>query len=259
MEAFRNPVDPDKFRRTNAPWNTLMLNDPWSVGYVSSLIELTTFAQKEDWERFYYEMGAYRNRQLLNYTEPQRRVLNDPLLKRNRRTYYQSIPESVRRINTQNGRTPDQLRHKGLLLRDFIKKQHPDISVEDCVSAVRFRVIGETWNGIMLRERQTVKTLQSRFPRLQFIKKPGSFDHTYAVDYEVYVDHVLCCGLQIKPRSYQYQTPYLQRARRANQRKNKLYQEEFGRPVLDVLANGRGEIFNVNVLEQITSMIDAVH
>jgi hypothetical protein len=45
MEFVLN-IDANRFRSTNASWNALMLNDPWSVGYVTTLIELVPFAKK---------------------------------------------------------------------------------------------------------------------------------------------------------------------------------------------------------------------
>ena len=50
MDEFVLTIDKDKFRSTNAKWNELMLNDPWSVGYVSTLIEAANWKNKEEWE-----------------------------------------------------------------------------------------------------------------------------------------------------------------------------------------------------------------
>ena len=40
MEEFVNIIAPQKYAATNGPWNDLQLNSPWSVGYVTTLIEL---------------------------------------------------------------------------------------------------------------------------------------------------------------------------------------------------------------------------
>ena len=61
MDEFVLSIDKEKFRSTNAEWNNLMLNAPWSVGYVSTLIELHSWHSKEEWERFYYESGEKRD------------------------------------------------------------------------------------------------------------------------------------------------------------------------------------------------------
>lgn len=57
MEEFKLSINIDKFRSTNGIWNDLMLNDPWSVGYVSQLIETKEWVSKEEWEEFYYLKG----------------------------------------------------------------------------------------------------------------------------------------------------------------------------------------------------------
>ena len=61
MDEFVLSIDKDKFRSTNAKWNELMLNDPWSVGYVSTLIEAAIWKNKEEWEETYYASGKVRN------------------------------------------------------------------------------------------------------------------------------------------------------------------------------------------------------
>ena len=49
-DEFKVGIDADLFRSTNDAWNKLMLNDPWSVGYVTSLIESKQWKSKEEWE-----------------------------------------------------------------------------------------------------------------------------------------------------------------------------------------------------------------
>ena len=74
MDEFSIPIDADKFRKTNSPWNDLLLNDPWSVGYVSMLIELQTFHNKEEWKQFIlytssYEVESYSMCKIANMLE----------------------------------------------------------------------------------------------------------------------------------------------------------------------------------------------
>ena len=70
-------IDAEKFRSTNAPWNNLMLNDPWSVGYVTTLIELVPFEKKEDWENFYYESGQKRELEIAKLSTDLQSTVND--------------------------------------------------------------------------------------------------------------------------------------------------------------------------------------
>ena len=105
------------------------------------------------------------------------------------------------------------------ILWNAVKNNGHGLTLEDCFECVRFRVICETWNGIILRENNTITKLKSLFPALRFEKTTGEIDHTYAVDFEVYKGSTLICGIQIKPKSYTGNAPYIQKARFANQQK----------------------------------------
>ena len=91
MDEFILSIDKEKFRSTNAKWNELMLNDPWSVGYVSSLIEAANWKNKEEWEETYYASGKVRNDIIdknanrLGYT---RDFFNDTSIPHNKSKYY---------------------------------------------------------------------------------------------------------------------------------------------------------------------------
>lgn len=255
MDEFMNTLDPEKFRKTNGLWNSLMLNDPWSVGYVSTLIELKTFQNKEEWEEFYYEMGDYRNKQFQDLSASTVAILEDEQLIRTNRKNVDTLAGDLKAINTQNGRTKSQLAKKGKILFENIKTSAPDISLDDCIECVRYRVICETWNGIIIREKNTIRVLKTIFTDLTFEKQAGDFDHRYAVDYEIKKGTELICGIQIKPKSYTFDTPYLNKARSANHKKNAEYSEKFGKPVFDVISKGNGEIQNPDVIQQIKALI----
>lgn len=256
MEEFVNTLDPEKFRRTNGMWNDLMLNDPWSVGYVSTLIELKQFRTKEEWEAFYYEMGDYRTKQLQRLPPSTIEILNDEQLIRTNRQKVDQLSVDLKNHNTQNGRTKPELAKKGKILYDNVNTNIPNITLEDCTECVRFRVICETWNGIIIRERNTINTLERMFPDHIFEKKDGDFDHHYAVDYEMKRASEIVCGIQIKPKSYTFSTPYLNKARVANQNKNAEYTQRFGKPVFDIISKGSGEIQNPEVIKKINALTE---
>ena len=90
-----------------------------------------------------------------------------------------------------------------------------DITAEECIECVRFRTICETWNGIVIRERNTVTILKVvSFRHADFVKVDGAFDHLYAVDYEIFLRGKPVCGVQIKPQSYTYETSYITKQQR---------------------------------------------
>lgn len=244
MEEFKLSIDINKFRSTNAAWNNLMLNDPWSVGYVSQLIETRNWKNKEEWEQYYYDSGEQRKSLLgPTYNGP----LNDDSLQLTNMSSIRAMAWNTKNLNYQYGRTKDDLMNKAKRLQMAV----PSLSVDECYECVRFRTICETWNGIIVRENNTIRNLEQLFPTLEFKKTDGETDHTYAVDYEVLCNGVLKYGIQIKPKSYTFNAPYLQKARFANQQKYASYKALKGVDVLTVISKGSGEIINSEILQQL--------
>lgn len=250
MDSFILSIDPNVFRATNAVWNALMLNDPWSVGYVSSLIESRNWKSKEEWEEFYYQSGKERKTQLGGNAY----ILEDFSLIRTNPNTIQSLTWTIRNLNTQFGRTKEDLLKKAEVLKDHLQKQGLNLSLDEAFECVRFRTICETWNGIIIREQNTIAHLGQLLPTLSFKKTDGDKDHTFAVDYEVFCGNKLICAIQIKPKTYLSKAPYIQKARYANYRKYEAYHEKFGVPVLEVISTSRGEIINSEVVNKIKTM-----
>lgn len=90
---------------------------------------------------------------------------------------------------------------------------------------------------------------------LSFEKTSGEIDHTYAVDFEASRSGSLICGIQIKPKSYTWDAPYIAKARTANKAKNAAYTKLKGVPVFDIISKTNGEIQSPQVLEQIRNLI----
>lgn len=118
MDEFVLTIDKDKFRSTNAKWNELMLNDPWSVGYVSTLIEAANWKNKEEWEETYYASGKARNvfiEQNATQLGYSKEFFNDTTIPHNKAKYY-ALSWEVKNVNTQRGRTKEDLMAKGEIL-----------------------------------------------------------------------------------------------------------------------------------------------
>ena len=244
-------IDTEKFRLTNAPWNSLMLNDPWSVGYVTTLIELVSFTEKEEWENFYYESGQQREKLIEKLNVENQNIINDETLIRINKNIVNQLSWDLKNINTQYGRTKDSLYRKAQLLFEKVKNDIVGITLDECFECVRFRVICETWNGVIIRERNTVQNLLKQFPNTEFRKVNGEMDHTFAVDYELYKNNILTSAIQIKPQSYTWNTPYIEKARNTNRYKNQNYLKKFGVQVYDVISNSKGDIINTDVIKNL--------
>jgi hypothetical protein len=248
---FLLPIDPAKFRSTNEAWDDLKLGDPWSVGNVTTLVELKTFAAKEEWEAFYYRSGEERETLISRWDVSSQGTLQNDLLPKYDKDCVYSLNWNLRNLNTQFGRTRERLHQKAELLYDEVKANGYNLTLEDCFQCVRYRVIGEAWNNMLVRERNTVKTLEGMFPQVEFRKVPGSIEQTYAVDYEAYANGHLKYALQVKPEVFTGNATYILHARQATTRKNHLYQARFGAPVYSIISDYDGNIVSTEVLEQL--------
>lgn len=255
MDEFVNSLNVGRFERTNALWNGLMLNDPWSVGYVTTLIETKEFMSKEDWENYYYTSGEMRQAELSKLGLQLQEKLNDEQLVLRSKAEVGQMDWRLKNLNFYFGRTKQQISCKGKILFSAALERGIDITEAECVEAVRFRTICQTWNGVVVRERRTVELLKRVFPAINFLKTPGDFDYEYAVDYQLHKGDKLLCGIQIKPGSYgRSNAPYVRNAKAANKRKNDKYRTNFGVPVFDLVYE-KGQILNAQALENIKRLV----
>ena len=239
MEAFACPVDKKKLRYTNEIWNRLRLNSRWSIGSVTSLIQQYTFESKEEWMAFYYESGLHRSRICRNLPKTYRDATsNHRMIAPN----IHRLPQDIIALNYGYGRTKKELELRAREMHDEIKKLgNPyKITLKECIQMVEYRVIGETWNGFVLRKENTRKTLQKRFPLLDFRKSTVE-----GVDFEVYQNRKLIGALQIKPQSFK--TNHISVAN-THKQINSLQQQAFesaqGVPALIIYADTKGRIEN---------------
>lgn len=255
MDEFANSLNIGRFERTNGLWNNLMLNDPWSVGYVTTLVEIKEFHNKADWEDYYYSSGEAREAELSKLSPQFREKVNDEQLILKNKSEINSMDWSLKNLNFSYGRTRQQINKKGKILFNAASEKGIDITEAECIEAVRFRTICQTWNGVVIRGRKAVELLSRTFPTTKFLKTVGDFDYEYAVDYQLYNGDKLLCGIQIKPASYERSNaPYVRNAKEANKRKNDNYYVKFGAHVFDVICE-RGQIINSQVLESIKKLI----
>lgn len=152
-----------------------------------------------------------------------------------------TISHSLKALNTQYGRTKEDLMKKATALHERFKA---NLSLEECFECVRFRIICETWNGIIIREKHTIEILKKMFPQIVFSKVEGEKDYAYGVDYELFLNNELLGAIQIKPQSYLRNTPHTRKAQGANRRKFEAYKNKFGRNVRVVVSDMKGTILN---------------
>ncbi|PLS19165.1 hypothetical protein CVD28_01795 [Bacillus sp. M6-12] len=249
MEIFENQINAVKFRSTNYIWNQLKLNSPWSIGYVSTLIEARDFMTKEEWKKHYYRSGEERLRKIDELCTPEQK---EALLDFTKAT--PSLPKELKELNFSYGRTEEELEERGKYMYEKIVEQgnKQKVTLAECVYSVKFRVMAETWNGIVARERNTIKTIGQFFPTFSFKKTEGERDYQYGIDYELFEEDELVCAVQIKPMSYKKGfSKEIIKAKKANEAKNQKYKEEYQADVLYVYSNSKGVITNDDVFAEI--------
>jgi hypothetical protein len=105
-----------------------------------------------------------------------------------------------------------------------------NLSEAVCYGYVKFRVLGQTWNG-MLNEINLIEELKQEFPNIDFKKADYDLDENYFTDWQAYSNDKLFLGLQIKPITYMYMnTPYQNQAKLNHERQRTNYKEKFKVP-----------------------------
>ncbi|HBF9450537.1 TPA: MjaI family restriction endonuclease [Clostridioides difficile] len=232
LDLFKNPIDKKKFDSTNEIWNKMHFNSPVKIGYTSKLVKEKKFSDKLDWANFYFESGEKRKE----------------LLKLN---------PYDKNINLNYGRTKKEIAKIGCYLyKHLLETGNPlKLTKEECMLTAYFRIIGETWNGIIWRESNTKDVLSKKITNLGYevslIDTPSDFDVLFAVDYEIYFKGSIVCGIQIKPKSYSTNNSYLNKTIKLNEEKNQKYKKRFNRDVYYVYAETSGIILNENVIPKI--------
>lgn len=251
VELFKMQGNRRAFQATNKMWNTERFNSPFLWGYVSQLIGKKDFKSKEEWLEFYYQSGEERLRKISSLPSKWR----DPLTKFTTMVP-KDLPKWVLNFNYQYGRTEEECKIMAAQMFDKrVKYLRLGINEEEWDHMVYHRIFGETWNGIVAREKNTAANIEKKLP-VNLMKVDGERDYKYGIDYEVFQEGKLVCALQVKPKSYlNGKSDAILTAKKANKNKNRLYTEETGIPVLYVYSEHDGRVSNSEVLNQITELL----
>lgn len=248
MDIFVNEISKEKFKSTNELWNKLGLNKAWSVGYTTNLIKQKKFKNKEEWYTHYFQSGEDRLEKIKQLSQNEVNLLKSNNISQNK---------ELNKLNFNYGRTKQEIAQKGVILyEEILKEGNPHhLTESECKYIAYYRVVCETWNGVIGREIATKDTVINHFNEkgyeISFIDTSGSFDYNYGVDFEVYYEGNIVCGIQIKPESYKAEKPYLEVAKKINENKNNKYKSKFGRNVHYIYASHRGCISNIEILDTI--------
>lgn len=241
MTRCECPVDRHWLLTTNEVWNIWGLNAPWSVGLVSNLIRQGDFQSYEEWKNHYYWSGEMRSQIIKTMPAAIQHLLM--YCSQDQFKIYFGSDISVRQIVRYFGRTRQELKDKaGLLRHASWIYSGVKLNAKTAFDLVEYRVLGETWNGIYLRERNTMQKLKKTFSDIDFRPVSGHWDYIYGIDYIVYRDQKMLCAVQIKPLSYDCDRRYINKAKMANSKKNLKFEKEYGIPVITLLSDESGDI-----------------
>ena len=128
---------------------------------------------------------------------------------------------------------------------EYISKKY-DINIDAAKKYVHYRVIGQTWNG-MVTEFNIIRELEQVYHNIMFMKTDYEIDEEYFTDWEAYYMNslvkgkVLLFGIQIKPISYQKMNhPYQLKAKQNHNIQAEAYKERFKVPhVMVYYDNGK--------------------
>lgn len=245
---------PDKkLSSTNKIWNQMKLNHPWILGSASTLIGQRDFQTKEEWRDYYFETGHTRLR-LLEEVKESDYTAYTRLTSIENYNFFSCKEGKHTRLNTAYGRTPEELNSIGDILYGGIKAtgNPAGLTRKECHYLVLYRLLGETWNGIQKRERNTVITMKNVLgSEYSVTSTDGKIDTLYEVDAEVYHQDKLVAGVQIKPLSYKNHFDGKEDVLALNKAKNDAYTEDMGAPVFYIYAKTDGSIYNAEVLADI--------
>lgn len=251
MEEFVCDISRDKLSKTNRIWGLSKLNAAWTIGMVSTLCTAKKFTSKEEFKEYYFESGMRREEIIKTLPEEEQRLATSIRMPAFIKTNYPHI----HKLNTTYGRTIEQMRFIGDLFYSCIEKDESlnFITRRDARYLVLYRVIAETWNGIGLREMNTIASINRLFKQHNLdwrcSKIAGELDGRYEIDAQI-VDGQgrLLLAIQIKPKSYRGQYGLKAETESWNTVKNKEFRVQYGKPVVYVYSTTRGEILNPEAL-----------
>ena len=230
-----NPSEGKIFSALNRPFNDLKLNASANVGSVANMVRCGDFHSKEEWAAAYFFSGTMtaRSRALLAKKYQERRASVDEV-------------KVLMDLQRNSGRSRKELGVLGVKLHSYVMEnpdKYPDAhgaTLKQCQYAVYYMVICTTWNGIALRERNTIEMLKQAMPGAEFRLSTPEED-AGGVDYIALVDGTAVCGLQIKPVSYM-KRENAQTAR--NAALHSLFEAEHGYPVVTVYSRESGTVIS---------------
>ena len=196
-EEFEKLKEKRWYKITNGAWNDSVINNPNKIGYVIDHISKCKPENYKEWERYFFEKVASKKK-IREFAA----IFKDAILSK----------EDLTKAFT------------------FYKMEE-----KTACEMVECRLIYETWLGY-IAEKETCKCLidSLKKDKYEITVKPLSpyEDNKYAVDFFVYCEEGLVCGIQIKPSTYyKSNQSVVKKTIEDNKNKNKGFVEKYKAPV----------------------------
>jgi len=137
---------------------------------------------------------------------------------------------------------------------DYIKQKYK-IDLVTAKKYVHFRVIGQTWNG-MINEENIIKELEKEYLNIYFLKTEYEKDEQYFTDWEAWHRKTLLFGIQIKPISYSKMfTPYQLKAKENHKKQSDKYSKKYGVPHIIIYYENKKIHNKQSVLDRIDTIM----
>ena len=156
---------------------------------------------------------------------------------------------------------PDYLEDLGKKLytkiTEVIRAEIDEVSEEDCIDYIYILVINRTFEGYRNEVDTVYKKLQIEL-NVEIKPAPDEWDRLYNVDFYIEVEGKYL-GLQIKPITYDKQTPEVYKWKEWLSRTHRDFEEKFGGKVFTIFSIKRGdkkEIYNQELIREIKDFID---
>jgi hypothetical protein len=142
-------------------------------------------------------------------------------------------------------------------ITEVIRAEIDEVSEEDCIDYIYNLVINRTFDGYRNEVDTVYKKLQIEL-NVEIKPAPDEWDRLYNVDFYIEVEGKYL-GLQIKPITYDKQTPEVYKWKEWLSRTHRDFEEKFGGKVFTIFSIKRGdkkEIYNQEVISEIKEFID---
>jgi hypothetical protein len=142
-------------------------------------------------------------------------------------------------------------------ITEVIRAEIDEVSEEDCIDYIYNLVINRTFEGYRNEVDTVYKKLRIEL-NVEIKPAPDEWDRLYNVDFYIEVEGKYL-GLQIKPITYDKQTPEVYKWKEWLSKTHRDFEEKFGGKVFTIFSIKRGdkkEIYNQEVIREIKDFID---